>query len=67
MPDNEVEDKTESPKHHNKEEKYYESMIKAEQALILYQYLKRLERMGVDVSKVHIPKNNITKNELICL
>ena len=52
MPDNEVNDK---------EEKYYESMIKAEQAFILYQSLKRLERMGVDVSKIHIPKNNITK------
>jgi hypothetical protein len=49
------------PDNEDKEEKYYESVLKAEQALILYQYLKRLERMGVDVSKVHIPKNNITK------
>ena len=45
----------------SKEDKYYESMMKAEQALMLYQSLKRLERMGIDVSKVHIPKNNITK------
>ena len=43
------------------EDKKYENMIKAEQYLILYQSLKRLERMGVDVSKVHIPKNNEIK------
>lgn len=38
------------------EDKYYESMVKAEEALRLYQYLKRLELMGVDISKVHISK-----------
>tara|TARA_B110000285_G_scaffold34101_1_gene36125 strand:- start:1417 stop:1611 length:195 start_codon:yes stop_codon:yes gene_type:complete len=49
------------PENEEKEDKYYESMVKAEEALRLYQYLKRLERMGVDVSKVHIPTNNISK------